>query len=437
MARSPKQKPPAPNKYMLANKYVLAECIFAQSAFGPVEAALCLKDGRPVRFLRSPPDPAAGFGALHLGRICKKQRGSALAFVELADGVENGMLHRQSQTNGHSPLQEGMVVPVQIAREAIDDKGPRLTTAIRLTGRYLDLLPTLPLPLIKSPRPATMHFSSAIRPAVQQKIQGWLKMEKPQSGTLFFKPAVMGLDEDILIDVLAREYAQLADRAAPVSAHETPDKIPMLLSPAADSLQQALLLLGPRGKMMTDDRLLFAKARDLAEANYPDLLPGISFSTSNKNQSTSRLWEESGMASFHEAACAAHVDFTDHGSLSGGGLWIEATRALTAIDLDAGNMSASLSSDAEIIRFNLLAADEIAFQIFTRELAGLIVIDFLKPRKQGSMRAVQARLRTTLHMLEKNIGTVPALSQKSVVHPVTPSGLIEVQRPRTRPPLLI
>ena len=435
MARSPKQKPPAPNKYMLANKYVLAECIFAQSAFGPVEAALCLKDGRPVRFLRSPPDPAAGFGALHLGRICKKQRGSALAFVELADGVENGLLHRQSQTNVSPQLHEGMVVPVQIAREAIGDKGPRLTTAIRLSGRYLDLLPSLPW--INTPRPATVHFSSVIRPAVQQKIEAWLKTEKPQSGTLFFKPAVMGLDEDILIDVLAREYAQLADRAAPVSAHETPDKIPMLLSPAADSLQQALLLLGPRGKMMTDDRLLFAKARDLAEANYPDLLPGISFSTSNKNQSTSRLWEESGMASFHEAACAAHVDFTDHGSLSGGGLWIEATRALTAIDLDAGNMSASLSSDAEIIRFNLLAADEIAFQIFTRELAGLIVIDFLKPRKQGSMRAVQARLRTTLHMLEKNIGTVPALSQKSVVHPVTPSGLIEVQRPRTRPPLLI
>ena len=388
-----------------------------------------------MRFLRSPPEPAAGFGALHLGRICKKPRGSALAFVELADGVENGLLHRQSQTNVSPQLHEGMVVPVQIAREAIGDKGPRLTTAIRLSGRYLDLLPSLPW--INTPRPATVHFSSAIRPAVQQKIQGWLKMEKPQSGTLFFKPAVMGLDEDILIDVLAREYAQLADRAAPVSAHETPDKIPMLLSPAADSLQQALLLLGPRGKMMTDDRLLFAKARDLAEANYPDLLPGISFSTSNKNQSTSRLWEESGMASFHEAACAAHVDFTDHGSLSGGGLWIEATRALTAIDLDAGNMSASLSSDAEIIRFNLLAADEIAFQIFTRELAGLIVIDFLKPRKQGSMRAVQARLRTTLHMLEKNIGTVPALSQKSVVHPVTPSGLIEVQRPRTRPPLLI
>ena len=435
MARPPRQKPPAPNKYMFANKYVLAECIFAQSASGPVEAALCLKDGRPVRFLRSPPDPAAGFGALHLGRVSKKQRGSALAFVELAQGVENGLLHRQSQTNVSPQLHEGMIVPVQIAREAMGDKGPRLTTAIRLTGRYLDLLP--PLPWIKAPRPATVHFSSEIRPAVQQKIQAWLKMEKPQSGTLFFKPAVMGLEEDILIDVLASECAQLADRAAPVSAHETPDKIPMLLSLAADSLQQALLLLGPRGKMMTDDRLLFAKARDLAEANYPDLLPGISFSTSNKNQSTSRLWEESGMASFHEAACAAHVDFTDHGSLSGGGLWIEATRALTAIDLDAGNMSASLSSDAEIIRFNLLAADEIAFQIFTRELAGLIVIDFLKPRKQGSMRAVQARLRTTLHMLEKNIGTVPALSQKSVVHPVTPSGLIEVQRPRTRPPLLI
>ena len=426
---------PARQNTASANKYMLAECIFAQPASGPIEAALCLKDGRPVRFLRSPPDPAAGFGALHLGRICKKPRGSALAFVELADGVENGLLHRQSQTHGHSPLQEGAVIPVQIAREAIDDKGPRLTTAIRLTGRYLDLLP--PLPWIKTPRPATAHFSSAIRPAVQQKIQGWLKTEKPQSGTLFFKPAVMGLDEDILIDVLAREHTELADRAAPVSAHETPDKIPMLLSPAADSLHQALLLLGPRGKMMTDDRLLFAKARDLAEKNYPDLLPGISFSASNKNQSTSRLWEESGMASFHEAACAAHVDFTDHGSLSGGGLWIEATRALTAIDLDAGNMSASLSSDAEIIRFNLLAADEIAFQIFTRELAGLIVIDFLKPRKQGSMRAVQARLRSTLHMLEKNIGTVPALSQKSVVHPVTPSGLIEVQRPRTRPPLLI
>ena len=426
---------PARQNTASANKYMLAECIFAQPASGPIEAALCLKDGRPVRFLRSPPDPAAGFGALHLGRICKKPRGSALAFVELADGVENGLLHRQSQTHGHSPLQEGAVIPVQIAREAIDDKGPRLTTAIRLTGRYLDLLP--PLPWIKTPRPATAHFSSAIRPAVQQKIQGWLKTEKPQSGTLFFKPAVMGLDEDILIDVLAREHTELADRAAPVSAHETPDKIPMLLSPAADSLHQALLLLGPRGKMMTDDRLLFAKARDLAEKNYPDLLPGISFSASNKNQSTSRLWEESGMASFYEAACAAHVDFTDHGLLDGGGLWIEATRALTAIDLDSGSISAFLSNDAEIIRFNLLAADEIAFQIFIRELAGLIVIDFLKPRKQGSMRAVQARLRTTLHMLEKNIGTVPALSQKSVVHPVTPSGLIEVQRPRTGPPLLV
>ena len=428
MSRSPKQKPPAPNKY------ILAECIFAKSASGPVEAALCLKDGRPVRFLRSPPDPAAGVGALHLGRVSKKPRGSALAFIELAQGVENGLLHRQSQKHDHLNLHEGMVIPVQIAREAMGDKGPRLTTAIRLTGRYLDLLP--PLPLIKAPHPATVHFAAAINPAIQQKIRAWLKTEKAQSGTLFFKPAIMGLDEDILIEVLAHERTQLADRAIPVCAYETPDKIPMLLSPAADSLQQALLLLGPGGKMMTDDRLLFAKARELAEKNYPDLLPGLSFSASNQNQSTNRLWEESGMAAFYEAACAAHVDFADHGSLDGGGLWIEATRALTAIDLDAGNISASLSSDAEIIRFNLLAADEIAFQIFTRELAGLIVIDFLKPRKQGAMRAVQARLRSTLHALEKNIGTVPALSQKSVVHPVTASGLIEVQRPRTRAPLL-
>ncbi len=142
-----------------------------------------------------------------------------------------------------------------------------------------------------------------------------------------------------------------------------------------------------------------------------------------------RLHGHTGPGSlFEQAGLNAEIDrlLDPEVPLPGGGqLLIEPVRTLTAIDVDAGRADARGGRAGQALDVNLRAACEIARQVRLRALSGLIVVDFLDLETKSDRQQVASAL-------ERAFADDPAATS---VSPMRASGLVEIARQRTRPPL--
>ncbi|MFQ5776358.1 MAG: ribonuclease E/G [Kiloniellaceae bacterium] len=205
------------------------------------------------------------------------------------------------------------------------------------------------------------------------------------------------------LEALPPALAEAARRAAP----------PALLRAAADPVAAALAADRPPDEIAIDDPATFARARQAA-AGRPDLLARLRL-----DLDPVPLFEREGVEAEIEALLEPRVALP-----SGGFLLIEPVRTLTAIDVDSGRHDAG-GAAGQGLAVNLEAAAEIARQVRLRNLSGLLVVDFLTLDAPAARRRVVAALRQGL----------AADPQPCRVHPMRPSGLVEMTRRRGRPPL--
>ena len=187
---------------------------------------------------------------------------------------------------------------------------------------------------------------------------------------------------------------------------------PALLLSADDPLER-LLGEAPPARVVADDPDLLAEARRRLEAaGHPT--EGLEL-----HRGSLPLFESAGLAERIEALLDPRV------ALPGGGaLLIEPTRTLTAVDVDS---AAARAGDAErlALEVNLEAAAAVARELRLRRLSGLIVIDFLELRPRAQRQEVVRRLRREMKR-DPDAGAVL---------PMSASGLVEVTRRRSGPPL--
>lgn len=111
---------------------------------------------------------------------------------------------------------------------------------------------------------------------------------------------------------------------------------------------------------------------------------------------------------------------------SGGSIVINPTEALVAIDVNSGKSTRERHIDETAIKTNLEAADEVARQMRLRDLAGLIVIDFIDMAEQKHVQAVEKRLRDAVRQDRARV-QIGRISQ---------FGLLELSRQRLRPSII-
>ena len=131
---------------------------------------------------------------------------------------------------------------------------------------------------------------------------------------------------------------------------------------------------------------------------------------------------------FESAGLNAEIDrlLEPEVALPGGGrLLIEPVRTLSAIDVDAGRTDARGGRARQALDVNLRAAREIARQIHLRALSGLIVVDFLDLETKAERQQVAEALAAAF----------AGDPVETSVSPMRASGLVEIARRRTRPPL--
>ncbi len=302
-------------------------------------------------------------------------------------------------------LTQGQELIVQIAKEPISTKGPRLTTEITFTGRFLVLTP----------------FNDKI--SVSQKIKD--RAEKTRLRRLIesIKPRNFG--------VIIRTSAE-NKRAA-----ELHSELKVLLKCWEDAVAKARYS-SPATLLYEEESRAVGEIRDIfnpdfesihvndAEIfeqirNYVNLIAPDRSDIVKLYSDDEPIFDKFNITRQIKSSFGRTVSFK-----SGAYIIVESTEALHVIDVNSGNRSkASTDQESNALGVNLLAADEIARQLRLRDMGGIIVIDFI------DMAKAEHRQELYTHMKEVMAND----RARHNILPLSKFGLMQITRQRVRPAL--
>jgi len=350
-------------------------------------------------------------GDVYLGVVENVLTSIDAAFVNIGDGDRNGFIHitdlgplKMRRSSGSI---SDLVVPqqrvlVQVMKEPTGNKGPRLTGNISLPGRYVVLLPF----------GRGVNLSRRIRSeAERNRLRALAILVKPAGMGIFVRTEADGMPEEQIIedlDNLQRQWEGIQQDVATT-------RQPTLLDRERDFVQRVLrdLYSSEVNRIVTDtsDGLRRIKQHLLgwADGKIPSGLM-----LDHHRERTSILEYFRVNAGIREAL-KPRVDLP-----SGGYIIIEPTEALTVIDVNSGSFTKSQTSRETVLWTNCEAAVEIARQIRLRNIAGVIVVDFIDMDTR----------RDQLQLLEHFNKALRADKSRPQIAQLTELGLVELTRKR-------
>lgn len=377
-------------------------------AAGPGEwRAALLEDGAAVELRVERGERWEG-GSIHLGRVLRLLPALGAALVDIG-GERPAFLPQSEIFPRRRRLDEGARITVQIRREAQGGKAARLTTAVALCGKTVELIAGRPGlvgddTLTSETRARLLGaVESLTHPAPSDNALE--RAERSEAGEGSGGAIGLRLLEPAPVDALAAEAAALRRRWRDIgerAAHLDP---PARLDPAATFAAALAGSLPPVGLILVDDPAAIPEIR----ATFPD---------ATVEHLPESQWPTDLDALFDDAMSPTIA-------LAGGGsVHIEATRAAISIDVDSGTPETG-SPDRTALAVNLAAAAIIARQLRLRHLGGAIVIDFVGLDDRDARERVRA-------VLARGLAADPARPQ---ILGWTRLGHLELVRPRRLRPL--
>ena len=350
-------------------------------------------------------------GDVYLGVVENVLTSIDAAFVNIGDGDRNGFIHitdlgplKMRRSSGSI---SDLVVPqqrvlVQVMKEPTGNKGPRLTGNISLPGRYVVLLPF----------GRGVNLSRRIRSeAERNRLRALAILVKPAGMGILVRTEADGMPEEQIIedlDNLQRQWESIQQDVATT-------RQPTLLDRERDFVQRVLRDLYSdevnRIVIDTSDGLRRIKQHLL---NWSDGKIPAGLLLDHHRERTPILEYFRVNAGIREAL-KPRVDLP-----SGGYVIIEPTEALTVIDVNSGSFTKSQTSRETVLWTNCEAAVEIARQVRLRNIAGVIVVDFI----DMDTRRDQLQLLEHFNKALKSDKSRPQIAQ------LTELGLVELTRKR-------
>jgi len=401
-----------------------------------------LRDGRLVELNKETSDNKFSVGDIFLAKIGKVMTGLNAAFVNVGY-PKDGFLHYhdlgpQVQTLNkfikkvstgkfkeftfnnfrfekdinkdgsiNDVLKSGQNLLVQIVKEPISTKGPRISSELSIAGRYLVLVP----------------FSNRI--SVSQKIADSKEKERLKKLAKSIRPKGFGvilrtvaqgkkvaeLDKDLQNSL--QRWISMCDRIANTN---TPTKILSELNRASSILRD--VMNDSFTSIVTNDKDLVEEIKEYLQEIYPEKEDIVKL-----HKAQVPIFEKYGIERQIKTSFGKTVSMS-----KGAYLVIEHTEALHVIDVNSGNRSNKNKSQEETaLEVNLIAATEIARQLQLRDMGGIIVVDFI------DMKTSENRNKLYQHLKE-------AMSLDRTKHKILPPskfGLVQITRQRVRPELEI
>jgi ribonuclease G len=296
---------------------------------------------------------------------------------------------------------EGQELLVQVSREPLGTKGTRVTAHITLPGRYLVLMPTV----------NHIGVSSRIsEDAERRRLRDIVLAIRPPNMGLIVRTASEGAQEEELsndMDLLSRIWENVQRR------NETA-RTPSLIHSDLNLILRALrdLVTTDVRRIVSDSPEEYERIAQFVEAYMPRVRCDVEL-----YEGTTPVFDVHGIETELNRALKRKVWLK-----SGGYIVIEMTEALTAIDVNTGKFVGKRNLEDTILRTNLEAAKEIAYQIRLRNIGGIIIIDFIDMEKESDREMVDQALNVAL---KKD-------RVKSTVSKISELGLVEMTRKRTR-----
>jgi ribonuclease E len=322
------------------------------------------------------------------------------AFVNLGKD-KMGFLHA-NDVPGPGPLKERLVpkqkLLVQITKEPTGHKGPRVSTAISLPGRFLVLVP----------EERGVSISRRISEARERsRLKSVVNLMKPPGIGLIIRTEAKGQGENELFE----DFEQLWDRWQTVVSEGEASIGPTLIYRDQDLLFRVIrdAYSHEVSEIICDSADGQQRAQDYLQG-WASKTTRVSFHTGEESILVSK-----GIDKEIEAALSDRVELP-----SGGHLNIQPTEALTVIDVNSGRFTSSRTQAETVRRTNLEAAQEIARQLRLRNIGGMVIVDFID---MDSRRDQQQVLEVFQRVLEED-------RAKPQVGQLSDLGLVELTRRR-------
>ncbi|TVP77352.1 MAG: Rne/Rng family ribonuclease [Gemmatimonadales bacterium] len=394
-----------------------------------------LEDGHLVEVMLDRPDQGRTVGNIHLGRVDAVLPGIQAAFVNIGtdkagflhvsdlvdedeededddeNGNESGGGPRGRRSRSGPPIQEqlkkGDEVLVQVTKEPIGTKGPRLTGQVSLPGRSIVYMP----------------FSSHV--GVSRKIEQREERARLKEMAREVRPDDAGgviirtVGEELTKERFRREFDRLHSTWRKIRKKAAGARAPALVHREAQLTSGVVrdLFSDKFDALVVDDPQLHAEISDHVKAMDPELLDRVKLQEGDEP-----LFDRYSIEEEIREAFQRRVNLP-----SGGYIIVEPTEALVSIDVNTGRFTGKGRKDPEetILQANLDAAREVARQLRLRDVGGIIVVDFIDMESQENRDRV-------LHELRSHLGRDRA---RTKAFSVSELGLIEMTRQRVRPSL--
>ena len=331
----------------------------------------------------------------------------------LGDTPAHGATHRDDPGEAPTPpprdmpfqiedlLREGQEIMVQVAKEPLGNKGARITSHVSLPGRHLVLMPTVD------------HVG------ISRKIEATQERDRLRRIVEEIRPRGMGfivrtVSEGSSREKLKAEMEFLLTLWSTITAKMEKRSTPGLLYEDLTISLRAVRDLFTREV----DRLVIDSSEQ-----YDDIVEFID-NFAPKLKYSIELYEGADPI-FDAFGIEIEISRALNNKIwlkSGGYIVIELTEALTAIDVNTGSYVGKRNLEETILKTNLEAVKEIAYQLRFRNIGGLIVIDFIDMEKKSNRERVFMALKEALSKDRA----------KCNVLPMSDLGLIEMTRKRTR-----
>jgi len=363
-------------------------------------------------------------GNIYKGRVVRVLPGMQAAFVDVGlekaaflyvadvfDSIEEYETFMERE-QGEEPvphplhpiedlLQEGQELLVQISKEPIGTKGARITAHISLPGRHLVYMPTVD------------HVGISRRiedEAERERLKEIVDRIKPAGGGFIVRTVSDGKsEEDLVADLhyltkLWEEIVKKKDKAgAPTLIHSDLDVTQKVVR---DILTESV------ERIVVDSQPEYDKIVQFISTFMPKMKYSIELYDEDEP-----LFDHFGLEVEISRALGRKVWLK-----SGGYIIIEQTEALTAIDVNTGRYVGKHNLEDTILKTNLEAVKEIAYQLRLRNLGGIIIIDFIDMEKEVNRDKVYGALDEALK----------SDKSKTNILKISELGLVEMTRKRVR-----
>ena len=401
-----------------------------------------LEDKQLVELHQERSDASFAVGNVYLGRVKKVMPGLNAAFIDIGH-EKDAFLHYQDMgpqfrslqkylqlslsQKGQLPslqkfknepdidkkgkisdlLSNGQLIVVQIVKEPISTKGPRLTSELSFAGRNIVLMPFHDKVMV----------SQKIKSAKEKErlVKLFQGLKTKNAGVIIRTAAA-----NQKVEVLDNELRELMQKFEQVFVNARNGKAPRLLAGEINRTSALLrdLLNDSFTSIYVNDAAVYHDIRDYIAAIAPDKQHIVKLYQEEKN-----IFEHFGIDKAIKALFGKTVSVK-----TGAYLVIEHTEALHVIDVNSGK-KAKTSADQETtaLETNLAAVPEIARQLRLRDMGGIIVVDFIDMAKNEHRQQV----------FEKMKEAMASDRARHNILPLSKFGLMQITRQRVRPEMAI